>query len=326
MKRRYYFIDTENVGDSWLNLPKKIGKKDRIITFYTEFHSKQLEKSLLKQVHNPKILWIECMKGNNALDYQLIGALSYLIAKHPDAVFCICSNDKDYLSTVEFWNSRGVSVCQIGAGAVGNVGKWDKGQEESKGGKGKKKGSKEGKGKKKDSKEGKKAKKSGKKSKESKKAMEPNPVQEGMPAKEGEITKIEMLRQGCLKEEPYLMEFAKSIPVTDLESWYRTLTIVMGQEKGRACYLKIRDDEALRASLAKQCLNDKNLRKSSFVEAVLDINGLDVSKAKMANGIIQSYSRKNLNAMKAEFDRKFGKKPPQKYYQALRPHIRLLKG
>jgi len=34
--------------------------------------------------------------GNNALDYQLIGVLSYLIAKHPKALFCIYSNDKNY--------------------------------------------------------------------------------------------------------------------------------------------------------------------------------------------------------------------------------------
>ena len=76
MKRKYYLIDTENVGDRWFDLLQKIKKKDRIIVFYTEHHSKHLEKYLAKQVHNPRMVWLECTAGNNALDYQLIGVLS----------------------------------------------------------------------------------------------------------------------------------------------------------------------------------------------------------------------------------------------------------
>lgn len=112
LKRKYYFIDTENVGDSWLRLVKKLKKKDRIITFYTENHSKCLEEFLVRQVNNPKIIWLECAVGNNALDYQLIGALAYMIAKHPKASYCIFSNDKGYQKTVEFWQSRGIQMNQ----------------------------------------------------------------------------------------------------------------------------------------------------------------------------------------------------------------------
>lgn len=112
MKRRYYLIDTENVGDKWSDLPKKARKKDRIITFYTEHHSKHLEGYLTKQIHNPKILWLECTAGYNALDYQLIGVLTYLIAKHPKASFCIYSNDKGYQGTVDFWKDRGIEITQ----------------------------------------------------------------------------------------------------------------------------------------------------------------------------------------------------------------------
>lgn len=110
MKRKYYLIDTENVGDRWLDLPDQAGKKDHIISFYTEHHSNHLEKYLIKQVHNPKIVWLECAAGNNALDYQLIGVLSYLIAKHPKASYCIYSNDTDYQETVDFWKSRGIEI------------------------------------------------------------------------------------------------------------------------------------------------------------------------------------------------------------------------
>lgn len=112
MKRKYYLIDTENVGDRWYKLIEKLGKKDRVISFYTEHHSKRMEECLFKQVHNQKILWLECATGNNALDYQLIGVLSYLVAKHPKSSFYIYSNDKDYKNTVDFWKSRGIDVSQ----------------------------------------------------------------------------------------------------------------------------------------------------------------------------------------------------------------------
>lgn len=114
MKRKYYFIDTENVGDKWYDLLEKVKKKDRIVTFYTQNHSKQLEEFLLKHVNNSQIIWLECTVGNNALDYQLIGVLTYLIVKHPNASFCIYSHDKGYQKTVDFWKNRGIRINQKG--------------------------------------------------------------------------------------------------------------------------------------------------------------------------------------------------------------------
>ncbi len=111
-KRKYYLIDTENVGDRWLELPGKLKRKEKIITFYTENHSKHMEKFFMKHSHNPKIQWLECATGSNALDYQLVGVLSYLIAQHPKAAYCIFSNDKDYQITVDFWKSRGIDITQ----------------------------------------------------------------------------------------------------------------------------------------------------------------------------------------------------------------------
>ena len=58
LKRKYYLIDTENVGDKWYGLLDKVKKKDRIVTFYTENHSKQLEEFLLKHVNNSQIIWL----------------------------------------------------------------------------------------------------------------------------------------------------------------------------------------------------------------------------------------------------------------------------
>lgn len=284
LKRKYYLIDTENVGDRWFGLPKKIEKKDRIITFYTEYHSKHLEEYLAKQVHNPRIMWLECAAGNNALDYQLIGVLSYLIAKHPKSSFYIYSNDRDYQSVIEFWQSRGIKVCRKGFSVEST----------------------------------KKAKKKGKKKKGRKKKKAGAAVES--------VCTLEKFGQERLTEEQYVIEIAKSVPVTDLGGWYPALTAVFGQENGRNWYLRVRDDAELREKLSKYCLRDKYERGVNLIALVLGIHNLDVARAGEAYKIIQSHNRKNLRAIRADFDKRFGRNPSQKYFKAVRPLIRTIKG
>lgn len=292
MKRKYYLIDTENVGDRWFGLPKKIRKKDRIITFYTEYHSKHLEEYLAKQVHNPRIMWLECAAGNNALDYQLIGVLSYLIAKHPKSSFYIYSNDRDYQNTIDFWQSRGIKVCRKGF-LVESA---------------------------------KKAKKKGKKNKGQKNKKPAASVQTSAKAALGSACTLENSGQERLTGEQYVIEIAKSVPVTDLGGWYPALTAVFGQENGRNWYLQVRDNAELREKLSKYCLRDEYERGVNLIALVLGIHNLDATRAGEAYKIIQSHNRKNLKAIRADFDKKFGRKPPQKYFKAVRPLIRIIKG
>lgn len=271
MSKKYYLVDTENVGDRWFDMPQKICKKDRVITFYTEHHSKQLEKYFIKQVHNPKILWLECAAGNNALDYQLVGVLSYLIAKHPKASFYIYSNDKDYQDTVDFWKSRGIKICQ-------------KGFEITQKKKGKKKKAKAG------------------QDKEVKLSLPKNVTQEA-------TTKKETAGIVKLTEEQYVTEIAKSLPITNLSGWYQALIAILGQERGREWYLKIRDNAEWKETFSKYYLGDEYSRGVNLVTVALNVNNLDVTRAEEAYKIIQSHNRKNVNAMKADFDKQFGKKP-----------------
>ena len=73
-----------------------------------------------------------------------------------------------------------------------------------------------------------------------------------------------------------------------------------------------------------QVKSDKDSRGVNLVAIVLKQHDLDVAKAKEAYRIIQSHNPKNLKAIKADFDKKFGKNPPQGYYKALRPLFRVI--
>lgn len=110
MKRRYILIDTENVQNHWFKLLEDIHKKDKILVFYTQNHSKRLDRCIENNPDNKRIRWIECVSGINALDYQLMGVLSYLINQHPKAEFIIYSNDRDYQERVAYWIERGANV------------------------------------------------------------------------------------------------------------------------------------------------------------------------------------------------------------------------
>lgn len=292
MKRNYYLIDTENVGDRWFDLLQKIKKKDRIIVFYTEHHSKHLEKYLAKQVHNPRMVWLECTAGNNALDYQLIGVLSYLIVKHPKSSFYIYSNDRDYQTAIDFWQSRGIEAFQKDFSVES----------------------------------GKKAKKKKGKKKKGQKKKGAASVQTSAEAVMESACALEKPGQKKPTEEQFVVEIAKSIPVSDLGGWYHALTAVLGQENGRNWYLKVRDDAEWKERLSRYCMKDEYKRGVNLVAVVLGMHNLDVTRSEEAYRIIQSHNRKNLRAISADFDKRFGKKPPQKYFKVLRPLIRVIKG
>lgn len=287
MKRKYYLIDTENVGDRWYKLIEKLGKKDRVISFYTQNHSKRMEECLFKQVHNHKILWLECAAGNNALDYQLIGVLSYLVAKHPKSAFCIYSNDKDYKNTVDFWQSQGVDISQ-------------KEFEVTKKKKSKKKKKKE------------------EQEKSVKQDTQDKIVIDGIASIKERLCYKKLGDTQCIEE------IARSVPISELVAWYHIYTAIFGQKKGRSLYLEFKSNAQMRERLSKYYNENKYLRGVNLVAVVLNQNGLDVKKAEEAYKIINSHSYKNLNDIKNKFDEKFGKKPPQIYYSKLKPFIKII--
>ncbi len=292
-KRRYYLIDTENVGDRWLELPEKLKKKEKVITFYTENHSKHMEKFFMKQAHNPKIQWLECATGSNALDYQLIGVLSYLIAQHPKAAFCIFSNDKDYQTTIDFWKSRNIEITQKG---------FETNKKKSK--------------KKKDKKKKSSASNSNTPSAPSKKAASSDKA-----APSGKAAS-----PNCKgTEEDQIIEIARSLPTSDLNGWYNILTVIFGQERGREWYRKFRQDAQWRKSLSQHCVGDARTRSIRLVQTVFNFYGFEKSHAEDAYKIIHSHGFKDLSAIKVSFDRKFGARTAQSYYRSLRPLVKVLK-
>lgn len=91
-----YLIDFENVHSDGLKGIEQLGKKDKCYIFYSE-HAGVLTFNMHKRITESKadIFYVEAQVGmKNALDFQLVSYLGYMIREAPEEDYCIISNDK----------------------------------------------------------------------------------------------------------------------------------------------------------------------------------------------------------------------------------------
>ena len=115
MQRMTYLIDSENVNDAWVKLLPRLERKDRIIIFYTENspHFTVDSARIITDYKEKDITWKKCFAGRNALDFQLVSQMGYLISKFPQDSYAIMSNDTGFDAAVKYWTQEGVSVSRI---------------------------------------------------------------------------------------------------------------------------------------------------------------------------------------------------------------------
>lgn len=107
-----YYIDSENVGDSWIELLDK--SDSRFIVFYTG-HSPRIAYpqaiQLMNATNQPE--FIKCHEGNNGLDFQLVSYLGYELRADNSSEMIIVSNDTGFDAPIHFWTDRGMNVKRV---------------------------------------------------------------------------------------------------------------------------------------------------------------------------------------------------------------------
>lgn len=111
-----YLIDSENIGTKWISyLDENIEELDKAFLFYTDasksISCKELSVlfSFIRQLET-----IHCQNGTaNALDFQLVSYLGYLIRMDTKSTYCILSKDKGYDAVVHFWKAKGIHIYRI---------------------------------------------------------------------------------------------------------------------------------------------------------------------------------------------------------------------
>ena len=106
-------IDFENVHSDGLKGIEQLSKKDKCYIFYSE-HAGVLTFNMHKRITESKadIFYVEAQVGmKNALDFQLVSYLGYMIREAPEEDYCIISNDKAFELVGRFWQDKNVNVC-----------------------------------------------------------------------------------------------------------------------------------------------------------------------------------------------------------------------
>lgn len=107
-----YLIDFENVHSDGLKGIEKLERSDECYIFYSE-HAGVLTFNMHKKIteSRAKIYYVEAQVGmKNALDFQLVSYLGYMLREKPEATYCLISNDKAFELVSKFWQSKGVNV------------------------------------------------------------------------------------------------------------------------------------------------------------------------------------------------------------------------
>ena len=124
---RHFLVDSENVNDNWLMLFDMADEDDEIVVFYTKKSPHMSYMSVIRLIENNKIniRFEECYEGTNALDFQLVSYIGYLMGcggacseNKCDAAsaetgadeYIIMSNDTGYDPAVRFWKDKGYAV------------------------------------------------------------------------------------------------------------------------------------------------------------------------------------------------------------------------
>lgn len=107
-----YLVDYENVKSDGLNGISKLNKDDKVIIFYSE-NADKLTFGLHRRINESvaEITYVKVEVGlKNALDFQLVSYLGYLIAQKLENTYHIISNDSGFNSVVKFWQRRKVNI------------------------------------------------------------------------------------------------------------------------------------------------------------------------------------------------------------------------
>lgn len=111
---KYFYVDSENVGDLWIDFLHKSDDDSHFLIFYTKRTPHMSYPNVVQLLDNKKpVEFILCSEGNNALDFQLVSYLGYQLCMKPDDRFFIVSRDTGFDAVIRFWNDRNYPVKRL---------------------------------------------------------------------------------------------------------------------------------------------------------------------------------------------------------------------
>lgn len=129
-KKAVYLVDYENVNTTLLANDEILHEGDTIVIFYSE-HASSISIDVLGKLQSRGIgiSFVKTTVGtSNALDFQLVSYLGYLVHENRERLFYIVSHDNGFRCVCDFWKEQQVAVNLIEQ--IGNVEKEEKVEEQ----------------------------------------------------------------------------------------------------------------------------------------------------------------------------------------------------
>lgn len=107
-----YFVDFENVHSEGMMGIENLPREDKVFIFYSE-HAATLTFDMHRRIMDSEaeIFYVEIETGSkNALDFQLVSYLGYMLRENPDIPYRVISRDRGFDVVTQFWRGKGIDV------------------------------------------------------------------------------------------------------------------------------------------------------------------------------------------------------------------------
>lgn len=107
-----YLVDYENVNTTLLARDDKLQEGDQIVIFYSE-QASMIAIDTIGQLQGSgiQVAFEKTTVGtSNALDFQLVSYLGYMIHENKERVFYIVSHDQGFQCVCQFWKKKNVEI------------------------------------------------------------------------------------------------------------------------------------------------------------------------------------------------------------------------
>ncbi|MBQ6239899.1 MAG: hypothetical protein IJK56_05980 [Firmicutes bacterium] len=120
---RTFLIDLENVKSPGLLGIDRLEAEDRVFIFYSE-NANTLTISTIQAMNRSKatVEYVRLLhSGHNAMDFQIVALLGFLIGSERKGQFCITSMDNGYVSPVEFFMDHSAGSLDVHVLLAGSI-------------------------------------------------------------------------------------------------------------------------------------------------------------------------------------------------------------
>ena len=120
---RTFLIDLENVKSAGLQGIDRLEADDRVFVFYSE-NANTLTISTIQAMNRSKatVEYVHLLhSGHNAMDFQIVALLGFLIGSERKGQFCITSMDNGYVSPVEFFMDHSAGSLDVHVLLAGSI-------------------------------------------------------------------------------------------------------------------------------------------------------------------------------------------------------------